>query len=624
MIGPSDVRVSYDFRRPGSGEEVQAVTTAESPVESPWTAVLDSIEVGIGAMVANGREDLEETLVVARERLLRPQSVIAVVGEFKQGKSSLINGLLGEALCPVDDDVATRTTTVIRYGEAVRCLATRRGSEAAEECDPAIATTPGGRSASDDIERLELEWPNRFLATGISLIDTPGAGSASRDAGLALAFLRVADALIFVTDGSAPLSGDEMDFLKEAAAYCPVVMFCLAKTDLYPRWREIQLIDTELLAKSDLPAQPIPVSAALRMAAIASGDAALNAESGFPALLQALSNGVLGAAKRLAAHRALLDLEAAIQQIRLPAASELQALQHPDTVAPALAELQARRDRVERLRQAGSRWGSVLSEGFGDLSTETDYRFRSSLRDLNKKVDKLLETSDPSSDWETIAGEVRTDMAFAVRTLVRSLEEGAAAIAGRVVAVIAEDDAEITIPVLASPEIEVSRYWSEKEQRELSLAVQAGLGYASLRGAQGGIMLANMLAGLAGVVLSTTATLGVGAIFGSKQIWDERKKRITQRRQEARTVVRQFIDDVQFDASKTTRDLVRDLQRLQREHFASELAQRTRTHTDAMEAAQRGAQTARANVEKRVAELRQQIQATDHLLNSARALRGTL
>lgn len=603
------------------------MTTAELPAESPWAAVLDLVEVGIGAATAHGRDDLEEPLRVARLRLIRPQSVIAVVGEFKQGKSSLINGLLGEELCPVDDDVATTTTTVIRFGDPARCQVTRHGSDAAEEVDPAFATRidahprPGDGAA---IERIELEWPNRFLATGITLIDTPGAGSASRDAGLALAFLRVADALIFVTDASAPLSGDELDFLKKSSEYCPVVMFCLAKTDLYPRWREVQSIDSSLLAEAGLPARPIPVSAVLRMIALGERDASLNGESGFPELLQVLNTGVLEEAKRLAAHRALLDLDAVVQQIRLPVLAELQALKHPDRAALALADLQARRDRVEQLRQAGSRWGSVLSEGFSDLATEADYRFRTALRDLNKKVDRRLETADPRDDWPQISAEVRTDMALAVHTLVRSLEEGSADIARRVVAVIAEDDAEIAIPVVASPEIDVSRYWSEKEQHELSLAVHAGLGYASLKGAQGGIMLASVIAGLAGVVLSTTATLGVGAVFGGKQIWDERKKKTTQRRQEARTVIRQFIDDVQFDASKTTRDMVRDLQRLQREHFATELAQRTRTQTEAMEAAQRGAQTARENVSRRVAELEQTLQGTEQLLKSTNALRGSL
>lgn len=590
-----------------------------APAETPWAEVLELVDVGMGAAAVHGRDDLEAALRVARERLARPQSVVAVVGEFKQGKSSLINGLLGEEICPVDDDIATTVTTLLRFGEERRAFITRRDADTPELVDfPALADLPA------DVERVEIELPNRFLQGGVAIIDTPGAGSASRDAGLALAFLRVADALIFVTDASAPLNGDEIQFLREASAYCPMIMFALAKVDLYPRWRDVQAIDMELLAAAGLPARPIPVSASLRMAAIRSGDAQLNVESGYPDLLQALNTGVFEEAKRLAAYRALGELQAAIGQLRLPAETELAALQSPESAAAALAELQARRATLERLRQAGSRWSNVLSEGFSDLANDSDYRFRSALRDLTKKVDKLLEAGDPKDDWRMISDEVRSEMAFAVRALVRSLEEGAANIAARVVAVIAEDDAAISIPSVASPQLDVSRYWSEKEQRELTLAAQAGLGYASLKGAQGGILLANMVAGVAGVVLSTTATLGVGAVFGGKQIWDERKRRITQRRQEARGVLRQFIDDVQFDASKTTRDLVRDMQRLQREHFATELTRRTRTQGEAVEAAQRAAQTAQENVARRVAELQQTLAAMGRLLDSIAAARGSL
>ena len=41
-----------------------------------------------------------------------------VVGEFKQGKSQLINALVNAPVCPVDDDVATAVPTEVSYGPA--------------------------------------------------------------------------------------------------------------------------------------------------------------------------------------------------------------------------------------------------------------------------------------------------------------------------------------------------------------------------------------------------------------------------------------------------------------------------------------------------------------------------
>src|SRR3954467_15048310 len=78
------------------------------------SAVLD---VAFQAASAYQRADLGERLAGARRRLDDPSFHVLVVGEFKQGKSSLINALLGVDVCPVDDDVATAVPTLLRWSE---------------------------------------------------------------------------------------------------------------------------------------------------------------------------------------------------------------------------------------------------------------------------------------------------------------------------------------------------------------------------------------------------------------------------------------------------------------------------------------------------------------------------
>src|SRR6478752_3816245 len=59
-----------------------------------------------------------EALSKARDRLRGNRFFVAVIGEFKRGKSSLINALLDEPrLLPVDIDVATNVPTAVMYGE---------------------------------------------------------------------------------------------------------------------------------------------------------------------------------------------------------------------------------------------------------------------------------------------------------------------------------------------------------------------------------------------------------------------------------------------------------------------------------------------------------------------------
>src|SRR5687767_13044696 len=62
------------------------------------------------------RSDLVTRLEQLGARLTGTDVPIAVVGEFKQGKSTLINALLRTEVCPVDADVVTAVPTIVRYG----------------------------------------------------------------------------------------------------------------------------------------------------------------------------------------------------------------------------------------------------------------------------------------------------------------------------------------------------------------------------------------------------------------------------------------------------------------------------------------------------------------------------
>jgi hypothetical protein len=78
------------------------------------------VECGMQASAAYQRPDLTERLAAAKRTLAEPGIHVVVIGDFKQGKSSLANALLGTNLCPVDDDVATAVPTYLRYGAQPR------------------------------------------------------------------------------------------------------------------------------------------------------------------------------------------------------------------------------------------------------------------------------------------------------------------------------------------------------------------------------------------------------------------------------------------------------------------------------------------------------------------------
>lgn len=82
-----------------------------------------------------GRTDLVQRLLQARARLQDPNVRVVVVGEFKQGKSKLINALVNAPVCPIDDDVATSVPTAVGYGEQPAAWVVTRTDE--PDPDPA-------------------------------------------------------------------------------------------------------------------------------------------------------------------------------------------------------------------------------------------------------------------------------------------------------------------------------------------------------------------------------------------------------------------------------------------------------------------------------------------------------
>jgi hypothetical protein len=62
---------------------------------------------GIAAANAYERPDLAGRLQPLDERTSAPIARVLVVGEFKQGKTSLVNALVDAEVCPAEPDAAT-------------------------------------------------------------------------------------------------------------------------------------------------------------------------------------------------------------------------------------------------------------------------------------------------------------------------------------------------------------------------------------------------------------------------------------------------------------------------------------------------------------------------------------
>ena len=120
---------------------------AERPIDAPGStdeaidapAAMDGAARDIRLLAEHlDRADLADRIEEIRRRAARTETVVCVVGEFKNGKSALINALLGRVACPVDDDLATSAVTVVRYGDPASAEVHRRDGDerVVESIDP--------------------------------------------------------------------------------------------------------------------------------------------------------------------------------------------------------------------------------------------------------------------------------------------------------------------------------------------------------------------------------------------------------------------------------------------------------------------------------------------------------
>lgn len=141
---------------------------------------------------------------------------LVVCGEFKRGKSSIINALLGEEV--VTTNVTTETVTLnrISYGPHVNeaVLSGGRRMTLTDEELQKDRLEELIRQAPEPIMQLEIKRPIEMLQ-GVTVIDTPGLNDSLRDfSDLVEHALQQADAVLYVCSVDSPLSQKEQLFLR--------------------------------------------------------------------------------------------------------------------------------------------------------------------------------------------------------------------------------------------------------------------------------------------------------------------------------------------------------------------------------------------------------------------------
>ena len=306
-------------------------------------------------------------------RLAAARLQVAVVGQFKRGKSSLLNALLGIPVLPMGVVPLTAVTTVLSAGSPLlrlEFLDGKRIERLSANLDGlraglAILVTEEGNPANrHGLRQVEARLPAPLLARGVVLLDTPGIGSTLRhNTEAAIAALPECDLALFVVSPDPPITEAELAYLAQVRATAARVIVVLNKIDTQePAERDVTLrfLRRVLAEQAGLPAETeiFPISARTALRALQDEDPAELERSGVPALEQGLltllaTEGPTVLAAAVAGKAAVLvavlrlDAEIAARAYRLPLAELEQRIAAFDAGIAALAA--ERTDAADRI-----------------------------------------------------------------------------------------------------------------------------------------------------------------------------------------------------------------------------------------------------------------------------------
>ncbi|PFG93447.1 dynamin family protein [Saccharopolyspora erythraea NRRL 2338] len=540
------------------------------------TALVELIDRATAECAEQQRADLHGRLRQIRTRVLDPAQLVLIVGESKQGKSELVNAIVNAPVCASGEDVTTVVPMLVRHSDEPTAMLVEhepaRGPAALERHPVPIERIREnlGRAVElgRPLTRGEVGLPRAVLEDGLVLMDTPGVGSVSSTlTTTTLAVAAEADALLMVSDATQELTTSELAFLKQVTALCPNVAVVQPKIDVTPHWRRVMEVNRKHLANAGVTTKIFPVSSVVRMRAMQTKDGQLNAESGFPALLEYLRNEMAGKHAQLTRRLVAHNLAEVINQLTTSLKAEL-AAQNPRTAAETLVELETAQRRAEDLRRMASRWQKTLSDGISELFADIEFDFRERTWAVMHQVNETFDEADPKEVWDEFIDWLTERLTDAIVQSFEWLDMRRERLAEQVADELRREYGD------SLPDVERIRppdpFDAVPKPKEPKSSDYPGLDQVltSLRGSYGGVLMFGLITTMAGLPLMNVVSISAGLLLGSKSLKEEKDSRLRRRQTEARASVQRYVEHVVFQVNKEAKDAIRSVHRRLHEHFS--------------------------------------------------------
>ena len=275
-----------------------------------------------------GSLKVSENLKEIGEKLSQNYFNLVVLGQFKRGKSTFINSLIGDRLLPTSVIPLTSIVTLLKYGDTEKIEVIFEGGDRKQITRNELVdyvTEKGNPANVKKVKEVEIRFPSAYLKDGVILADTPGVGSTfENNTEMTYKYLPKVDAAFFLLAVDPPISQSEIQFLKEVQKYVEKIFFIQNKIDyLTAEERHESMVFSKNVIESALGTDGIkihPLSAKMALEAKLSQDKELMDKSFLPEfdtvlgdfLLKAKGKTILRAALN-GARRLLSDEELSLE-----------------------------------------------------------------------------------------------------------------------------------------------------------------------------------------------------------------------------------------------------------------------------------------------------------------------
>lgn len=144
---------------------------------------------------------------------------VGVMGEFRRGKSTVINALLGEKVMPSDIRPCSATMNRVTFGEEKSATITMKDGStekiAIEDLPKYVTKLEEYGDVAADVEEATVFFPSRFCRDGVDIIDTPGLNDDERMDKVSRDVVPKLDVLIMTLVPDSPFSISEARFVRD-------------------------------------------------------------------------------------------------------------------------------------------------------------------------------------------------------------------------------------------------------------------------------------------------------------------------------------------------------------------------------------------------------------------------